>query len=91
MNVFTNDGVEYDVSLLPQEAQQAFALLADVVQRKQKLETELNVLTTAGKTFNDLVMNQLTKDAIIEINTDEPELPDSEGLGEGPDLDWRID
>ena len=91
MKQFIHEGVTYDVSELPEEAQQAFDMLAYVTNTRIPLENQLNTLTAAGKVFTDMVVAKLHKDAIVEIETDEPELPDSEEYADPIDTDWRVD
>lgn len=75
----------YDVSLLPSEAQFAFQMLVDLNKRqtvmKEKiasLQKEYAIMTAASVSFNSTVSSNLNKDALIDIDTDEPELPDTE-------------
>ncbi len=77
----------YDVSLLSPEAQFAFQMLVDLDKRqtvmKEKiasLQKEYAIMTAASVSFNGTVSSNLNKDALIDIDTDEPELPDVEVL-----------
>ena len=44
------------------------------------LQKEYAIMTAASVSFNGTVSSNLNKDALIDIDTDEPELPDAEVL-----------
>ena len=95
---YVADNATYDVSLLSEEAQGAFNMLIELNSRKEaiqndvaKLEKEVSIIVAASQAFNSIVNSLLTKDAIIDIDIDEPVLPDEDDEGERPDHDWRID
>ncbi len=92
MQTFIHDDQEYDASLLSPEAQLAFKALVNIQSRSDSLRTDLDIYVAAGKVYTDIVVANLTPDALIETHAVDPELPDSEEeLGEGPDHDWRVD
>lgn len=75
----------YDVSLLSPEAQFAFQMLVDLNKRQNSmqekiasLQKEYAIITAASMSFNNTVSSNLNKDALIDIDTAEPELPDTE-------------
>ena len=95
---YVADDATYDVSLLSEEAQGAFNMLLELNARKQvmqndvaKLEKEVSIIVAASQAFNSIVNSLLTKDAIIDIDIDEPVLPDEDDEGERPDHDWTVD
>mgnify|MGYP000093958373 CR=1 FL=1 len=93
MQTFIHDDQEYDASLLSSEAQAAFKVLVNITSRQENLRNELDICVAAGKVYTDMVVANLTPDALVETHTVDPELqPDlEEESGEGPDHDWRID
>ncbi len=99
VDTYVADNATYDVSLLSSEARLAFSMMV-AIQKKQDnikeqiadLQKEYTIYVAANNSFNKTILSNLSKDAVIDIDVNEPELPDSEiELGEGPNSDWRID
>lgn len=94
---YVAEDATYDVSLLSEEAQGAFQMLVELNARKEvmqkdvaKLQKEVSIIVAASQAFNSIVNSLLTKDAIVDIDIDEPVLPDGDE-GERPDHDWTVD
>lgn len=77
---YITDSGTYDVSLLSEEAQSVWVLLKEVAIRQNNLQKELAITSGAGKSFTATLNSMLTKDALVDIDTDEPALPDPEVL-----------
>ena len=93
---YVAEDATYDVSLLSEEAQGAFQMLLELNARQKdiaKLQKEVSIIVAASQAFNSIVNSLLTKDAIIDIDINEPVLPDEDDdyEGERPDHDWRVD
>ena len=99
VDTYVADNATYDVSLLSSEAQVAFQMMLGINKKQDNikeqivsLQKEYAIFVAANKSFKNTILSSLNKDAIIDIDVNEPELPDSvQELGEGPDSDWRID
>lgn len=75
---YITDSGTYDASLLSEEAQGIWVLLKEVAIRQNNLQKELAIVSGAGKAFTATLNSMLTKDALVDIDTAEPELPDTE-------------
>ena len=64
--VYRNEDVDYDVSKLNQEGQQAFMMLAQLQQNDlRKVELELGHLRAAQAQYNSIITDNLDEEAKI--------------------------
>tara|TARA_R100001129_G_C5095230_1_gene182500 strand:- start:93 stop:356 length:264 start_codon:yes stop_codon:yes gene_type:complete len=64
--VYRNEDVDYDVSKLNQEGQQAFMMLAQLQQNDlRKVELELGHLRAAQAQYNSIIKDNLDEEAKI--------------------------
>ena len=69
--VYRNEDIDYDVSKLNPEAQQAFMLLAQLQQGAlRQAEIEMATLRAAQAQYNSVIKSNLDEEA--RINSDEP-------------------
>ena len=69
--VYRNEDIDYDVSKLNAEAQQAFMMLAQLQQGAlRQAEIEMATLRAAQAQFNSVIKSNLDEEA--RINSDEP-------------------
>ena len=69
--VYRNEDIDYDVSKLNAEAQQAFMLLAQLQQGAlRQAEIEIATLRAAQAQFNSVIKDNLDEEA--KVSNDEP-------------------
>ena len=69
--VYRNEDIDYDVSKLNAEAQQAFMLLAQLQQGAlRQAEIEMATLRAAQAQFNSVIKDNLDEEA--KVSNDEP-------------------
>tara|TARA_R100001594_G_scaffold128299_1_gene166447 strand:+ start:414 stop:680 length:267 start_codon:yes stop_codon:yes gene_type:complete len=69
--VYRNEDIDYDVSKLNPEAQQAFMMLAQLQQGAlRQAEIEMATLRAAQAQYNSIIKSNLDEEA--RINSDEP-------------------
>ena len=75
--VYRNADIDYDVSKLNQEAQQAFMMLAQLQQNElREAEIRLNILRAAQSQYNSIIQGNLSDEA--KMTEPEPATTDGE-------------
>tara|TARA_R100001244_G_scaffold29868_3_gene28949 strand:+ start:402 stop:641 length:240 start_codon:yes stop_codon:yes gene_type:complete len=64
--VYNNDGESYDVSLLPEQGQQAIGLLVELDKDRREINKQSAILGAAAQHLDSLIKSVLTKDALME-------------------------
>jgi hypothetical protein len=64
--VYNNDGESYDVSLLPEQGQQAIGLLVELDKDRREINKQSAIFAAAAQHLDSLIKSVLTKDALME-------------------------